>query len=244
MIHKNDLDQISVFNQDAARNQGYLYTTDARLSSQLATQRSTEVILKLGDFAGRSVLDVGCGDGFYTCCLSDLGHPRTMVGVDAANKAIEVANANKQGRAIEFHVGDAHCLPYRDDSFDLVLLQSILHHDDNPLEIVREAFRLSPAILIHEPNGNNLGLKIIEKTSRYHREHHEKSYTSWRLKNWIDQVGGRIVRQQFAGFVPMFCSDRIARVMKGIEPVVERLPLFNTFGCSVQVLVAVRKNQF
>lgn len=236
-----DSNQIDVFNRDAATNQGYIYTTNTQLSSQLATQRSTEVIADIGAFTGRSVLDVGCGDGFYTCRLYDLVQPKKMTGVDLASKAIDIANANKQDRAIEFHVGDAHRLPYADNSFDLVLVQSILHHDDNPLDLIREAFRLAPEILIHEPNGNNLGLKVIEKVSRYHREHHEKSYSSRRLSYWIAKADGYVVRRQFAGFVPMFCPDPIARMMKSIEPVVERLPVVNAFGCAVQVIVAARQ---
>jgi ubiquinone/menaquinone biosynthesis C-methylase UbiE len=241
MAHTLDTDQVDVFNRDAATNSGYIYTTNTRLSSQLATQRSTEVIAQIGAFTGRSVLDVGCGDGFYTRRLYDLGHPKKMIGVDLASKAIEIANANKEDRAMEFQVGDAHCLPWPDNSFDLVLVQSILHHDDNPLELIREAFRLAPEILIHEPNGNNLGLKIIEKVSRYHREHHEKSYSSRKLAHWIKEAKGRVVRQQFAGFVPMFCPDPLARFMKRLEPAVERLHLVNTFGCSVQVVVATRE---
>ena|SRR5438552_8772911 len=241
MRHRIDTDQLEAFNRDAASNGGYLYTTNAQLSSQLATQRFLKVIADTGALARRSILDVGCGDGFFTCRLWDMGGPSKMIGVDLACKAIEVANSNKQDRLIEFHVGDAHCLPYQDNTFDLVLLEGILHHDDNPLELIREVFRLAPEVLILEPNGNNLGLKIIEKVSRYHREHHEKSYTSRRLNHWIEQAGGCVVRQQFAGFVPMFCSDWIARMMKRVETVVERLPLANALGCGVQVVVAARK---
>ena len=238
MRHVNP--NVDVFNWDAISTAGYLYTTNARLSSQLATQRSKDIILQTGCFAGRSVLDMGCGDGFYTIHFWDRGRPRAMIGIDAAHRALEVANANKQDRPIQFAVGDAHQLPFPDNSFDLVLVQSILHHDDNPLGIVREAFRLAPEILIHEPNGNNFGLKIIEKTSRYHREHHEKSYTSRQIVRWIKQAGGGVVYQRFAGFVPMFCPDWLARIMKALEPVVERLPLVNALGCAVIVLVATR----
>jgi hypothetical protein len=106
--------------------------------------------------------------------------------------------------------------------------------------MIREAFRLAPEVLIHEPNGNNFGLKIIEKTSRYHREHHEKSYSSRRLRRWVEEAGGEVVSQRFAGFVPMFCPDWLARLMKGAEPLLERLPLLNALGCAVYVLVARR----
>lgn len=231
---------VDVFNQDATSNFGYLYTTNTRLSSQLATHRSMDIILQTGCFAGRSVLDMGCGDAFYTIHFWDRGKPRAMIGIDAAHHAIQVANANKKDRPIRFLVADAHRLPYPDNSFDLVLVQSILHHDDNPLGIIREAFRLAPEILIHEPNGNNLGLKIIEKTSRYHREHHEKSYTTRQIIRYVKQAGGKVVYQRFAGFVPMFCPDWLARTMKVVEPVVEHLSLINAMGCAVIVLVAMR----
>lgn len=234
---------VDVFNRDAMTNAGYMYTTNTRLSSQLATKRTTDAILQRGYLAGRSVLDMGCGDGFYSIRFWDHGQPRAMVAVDAAHFAIEVANTNKQDRPIQFVVGDVHRLPYPDDIFDLVLIQSVLHHDDNVLGIIYEAFRLAPQILIHEPNGNNFVLKIIEKTSRYHREHHEKSYTPRHLRRWVKQAGGRIVYQQFAGFVPMFCPDWLARTMKYIEPLVENLTLINALGCAVYVLVAERSSR-
>jgi SAM-dependent methyltransferase len=237
----NDKPNIHPFNQDATEHGGYLYTTKVSLSSLLATQRTTDTILQLGHFAGRSVIDMGCGDGFFTLRFWDVGHPTRMTGVDMADKAIEVANKRRGDRPIYFEVGDAHKLPYPDNSFDLAVIQSILHHDDNPLATIREAFRLAPEVLIHEPNGNNFGLKVIEKTSAYHREHGERSYTARRIMSWIEQAGGRAVTWRYSGFVPMFCPDWIARNMKRLEGIVEQTPFLNIFGCAVYVVVAVRR---
>jgi ubiquinone/menaquinone biosynthesis C-methylase UbiE len=229
---------VSVFDHDALRHGGYLYTTNAPLSSQLATQRTTEIIqLQL---AGLSVLDIGCGDGFYIIRFFDRGSPRKITGIDASQEALRVASINRQSRPIQFVAGDARRLPFSDNSFDLALIQSILHHSHSPLDIVREAFRIAPVILIHEPNGNNLGLKVIEKLSRYHREHQEKSYTSYQMRNWIRNAGGEVTYERFAGFVPMFCPDRIAQVMKAVEPIVEGIPLLSFLACAVVVLVAKR----
>jgi SAM-dependent methyltransferase len=230
----------AVFDRDAAQHSGYLYTATSRLSSRMATQRSTEAILGCDRFAGRAVLDVGCGDGFYSNRFWDVAHPKSWVGVDPAANAIEVANANKQERPIRFEVGDAHHLAYPSDSFELVLVQSILHHDDNPQQTLREAFRVAPEVLIHEPNGNNFGLKLIQLASRYHREHGEKSYTTRRMRHWIEAAGGKVVELRFAGFVPMFSPDRLAQTMKAMEPLLERAPGFRALACSVYVMVAVR----
>ena len=232
--------KISSFNRDAERYGGYLYTTNIPLSARLATQRTTDIILQAVSFKGCSVLDVGCGDGFYTIRFFDAGSPRMIVGIDAAEKAIQIAEKNKQGRAIQFVKGDALQLPFPDNSFDYVLIQSILHHSDDPLKIIREGFRVAPQILIHEPNGNNFGLKIIEKLSPYHREHLEKSYSSYRIKNWIKTGGGEVIFEKFAGFVPMFCPNLIARSMKSLEPSIERIPLIKSLACAVYVVVGRR----
>jgi len=230
----------AVFDRDAQAHSGYLYTATSRLSSRLATQRSTEAILAGGRFGGRSVLDVGCGDGFYSNRFWDATAPKSWVGIDPAEHAIRVANAGKGERPIRFEVGDAHRLAYADNSFDIVLVQSILHHDDDPRQTLREAFRVASEVLIHEPNGNNVGLKIIQVASRYHREHGEKSYTTRRMRRWIEAAGGKVVELRFAGFVPMFSPDLMARTMKAMEPWLERAPGFRALACSVYVMVALR----
>lgn len=232
--------ETSVFDIDATQHGGYLYTKDAPLSAQLATQRTTDIILQSINFTGCSVLDLGCGDGFYTIRFFDHGNPRMITGVDAARNALEVAKMNVQNRSLQFVVSDATKLPFPDNTFDIALIQSILHHSDHPLEIIREGFRVAPQVLIHEPNGNNMGLKIIERLSSYHREHGEKSYTSRLLKNWMREAGGQVTYEKFAGFVPMFCPDWMANMMKIIEPAIEGLPFLNALACAVYVVAGRR----
>ncbi len=233
---------IDVFDQDAAANEGYLYTQTERLSCRLATQRTTDAILGAREFSSRSVLDLACGDAYYSFQLFDDSSMARFVAGDAASNAVILAAGRRGRRPISFLVNDAHALPFPDDSFDVVLVQSVLHHDERPLHMIQEAFRVAPRILIHEPNGNNPGLKVIEKVSPYHKEHGEKSYSSLQMKRWIRQAGGKVVYQKFAGFVPMFCSDGIAKFMKFVEPMVESLPLFRCIACSVYVMVGVRQS--
>ena len=231
---------IEAFDRDAQANEGYLYTHTARLSCRFATQRTTDIILETGEIEGRSVFDAACGDAFYTQQFWDRGRPASLVAADAAVTALQVAFHNSSPRPIRFVGGDAHRMPFADDSFDVVLLQSVLHHDDDPLEMIREAFRIAPRIIIHEPNGNNPALKIIEKVSRYHIEHNEKSYSTRQMRRWIEAAGGSIVHQRVAGLVPMFCPDWMAKTMKLVEPAVELIPLFRWVACAVHVMVGVR----
>ncbi len=81
---------VDVFDKDASGNAGYLYTHTDRLSCRLATGRTTDIILEIGEMQGRSVLDVACGDGFYTIKFWDRGRPKQLVAADAAASAVTV----------------------------------------------------------------------------------------------------------------------------------------------------------
>lgn len=230
----------SVFDHDAQRHGGYLYTTNAPLSSQYANKRLSDIALVMVNFKGKRILDLGSGDGTYTKELFDRGEPFSIHGIDPSKKAIEIAKEKYGDKRITFTVGNADFLPYASNSFDLVHIRGVLHHMDNPAMALKEALRVGAVVLVIEPNGYNPGLKVIEKLSRYHREHQERSYTSYQMRNWIRDAGGEVSYERLAGFVPMFCPDQIAKVMKAAEPVVERIPLLNFFACAVVALIAKR----
>lgn len=231
---------VEAFNRDVLANEGYLYTTHARLSSRLANQRLTEATLAIADFRGKRVLDIGCGDGTYTIELFDRAQPASMHGTDLAHEAIRVAWQKVGIRPIAFEVSGAYALPFDADSFDIAYLRAVLHHMDKPVVALREALRVAPTAVVIEPNGYNPVLKVLERVSLYHVAHHEKSYSPARLERWIQQVGGTVCARCYAGLVPFFCPDWFAKLMKRLEPAVERMPLLNALGCAVCVFLVRR----
>jgi SAM-dependent methyltransferase len=231
---------VDPFNTDAAGGEGYIYTNTTQLSSRLAVARQQDLILAMGRFKGRSVLDIGCGDGYYTIGYWDRGQPSRFVGVDPAPNAIKVADRKRGERPIEYRVLDGKRVPFDDASFDVAIVQGVLHHADDPEATIHEALRVAREIVILEPNGLNPGLKVIEKVSPYHRRHNERSYTRRRLRGWVESGGGHVVEEKFALFVPMFSPDWLAKLMKAVEPAVEATPGLRALGCSVYVMRATR----
>ena len=232
---------VAVFDRDASTHGGYLYTTSDKLSTQLAIRRMLDAILGMRGFGGLRVLDIGCGDGFLSRQYHERGHPDRLVGMDPAPSAVKVARDRTSGTTARFLVGNGHHLPFATDSFDLAVLMGVLHHDDAPATTIREALRVARELIVLEPNGYNPGLKVIERVSPYHREHGEKSYPARRLRRWIAAGGGEVVSQEFAGLVPIFCPDVIARACKLAEPIVERAPVANALGCAYWVGLARRR---
>lgn len=230
-----------IFNSDIRSNKGYLYTTRAGLSSYLANLRLTDAALSAFAFNGKNILDSGCGDGTYTIELFRRGRPALIEGIDSADEAIKTAAKRIDSENIKFRVGRADSLPYTNNNFDLVHLRGILHHLDTPFQAIKESLRVAPQILIIEPNGYNIVLKIIEKLSPYHRSHGEKSFSTRKLERWISDSGGKIVSIKYVGLVPFFCPSFLARALKFFEPIIEIIPVINLLFCGVQIIIAERR---
>lgn len=86
--------------------------------------------------SGPRLLDYGCAAGAYCVALRKLGF--TCVGVDS-NKEY-VARALKKG-VVAFAVTDV--LPFKDRSFDTVLLVEVLEHVEDPGRLLAEARRVA-----------------------------------------------------------------------------------------------------
>ncbi|MGI8674706.1 MAG: class I SAM-dependent methyltransferase [Thermoleophilaceae bacterium] len=228
------------FERDIAVSGRFLYTGD-RLSSRLANARISEAVLAAAVFDGARVIDIGCGDGTYSIELAALARPALVHGVDPAVGAIEVARARAGGGGtVSFEVGSAYALPHAVDAFDVAVLRGVLHHVDRPLDALSEALRVAPTAVAVEPNGLNPGLKVLERWSRYHVEHGERSDPRRRLDGWVAALGASVVRRQWVGFVPMFSPDWYAHAAKRLEPVLERTPLLRAMACAQYVFTACR----
>jgi SAM-dependent methyltransferase len=239
-MNRSTVREEAPFCEDVAEHGGYVYTTNGALSGRIANKRQSDAIFEIVDLHRKRVIDIGCGDGTYTFEIYDRAQPSVLCGIDPAAPAIEVANKRLSDRDIKFTCDSAYSIPYPDGSFDVAHLRGVLHHMDRPVNALREAFRVASTIVVLEPNGFNPVLKLIEKMSKYHREHGEKSYLPLSLDRWVGELGGRVTRRDWIGLVPYFCPSLVARTLKIFEPVVEPTPLLRSLGCGNYVFVATR----
>src|SRR5688572_118441 len=94
------------------------------------------VFSALGDVRGRSLLDLACGDGFYTRRFRSQCGADPVVGIDLSPKAIERARAieERERLGIEYRTGDVMALGSR-ERFDVVTAIHLLHYLQNAEEI-------------------------------------------------------------------------------------------------------------
>jgi len=89
----------------------------------------------VGDPTGQSVLDLACGEGFYTRQICRRGAART-VGIDLSAGMIELAQQQEfsQALGIRDFVGDARALKIA-DQFDVVVSAYLLNYARDAAEL-------------------------------------------------------------------------------------------------------------
>lgn len=229
---------VEVFNQDILQGQGYKYTTDDRLSTRLANARMTQGIREATDWHGKSVLDIGCGDGTFTHTLIQMGAAK-ILGLDPASAAIEKAMQGAKGNPlVHFDVGNVYQLDALQQKFDIVVFRGVLHHLPDAASAVKMAAKVAGEIIILEPNGANPVLKGIEKLSSYHRLHEEQSFLPSTIRKWCSEAGAVSTYSRYINLVPIFCPSALAHLLKFIEPLVERVPFLRNIACGQIVIRA------
>ncbi len=91
------------------------------------------------------ILDVGIGTGHFAQYLNGGGF--SVVGVDVSLSMMKHARAKGVRDLVR---ADAHCLPFRDGSFDGSLMIHVLHLVKDWVQVVHEVGRVTRKVLISE----------------------------------------------------------------------------------------------
>jgi SAM-dependent methyltransferase len=114
---------------------------------------SMELLVQLGDLRGRRVLEVGCGTGRFAALLAER-HACRVWGVDVSAEMLAVAR-QRVPRGVGLKLAAAEDLPFRDGTFERVVMTLVVHHLDRPRAFAELIRVLQPggrvAILSFDP---------------------------------------------------------------------------------------------
>ncbi len=91
------------------------------------------------NISGR-VLEVGCGAGGMAKAVKYYRPDLDVVGIDISKKAINQARKDPSG--VKFYQGNAYKIPFKDESFDAVLMFDLLEHLEDPKRSLNEVRRV------------------------------------------------------------------------------------------------------
>jgi SAM-dependent methyltransferase len=98
------------------------------------------------DVKGKAVLDLACGEGYYTRQLKQCGAGR-VVGIDLSDRMIELARAQELSQPLgtEYRVGDARRLDLH-EHFDVVVAGYLLNYAATREELLAMCRTISGAL--------------------------------------------------------------------------------------------------
>lgn len=118
----------------------YIHGTDPDEQDRLArlNAHTNQAFIDFLQPAPGRILEVGSGLGLLAAAVGRAASS-TVVGVEVAAAQVAKAAAQRDARFVQ---GDAHTLPLRDGSFDLVYARYVLEHVHDPARVLAEMRRV------------------------------------------------------------------------------------------------------
>jgi ubiquinone/menaquinone biosynthesis C-methylase UbiE len=126
-------------------------------------------LVKAHDLKGKDMLEIGCGRGGGLAFLTHLLKPSSAVGIDRDATAVEFCNKHWGKPGLKFLRGDAQCLPFTDNSFDVVInVESSHRYEDISLFLseVKRILRPGGIFLITDFRGKDKMPALIRHFGR------------------------------------------------------------------------------
>ena len=139
-----------------------------------------------------SLLEVGCGSGMYLDLMRALGWKR-VVGVDISRRAVEQARDELK---LEAYCGELKDARLDEESFDAVSLSHTLEHVPDPVEFLRETYRVmkpNARLAIIVPNAESLSARVFGR-EWFHLDapRHMVNFTRRSLRVALERAGFRV----------------------------------------------------
>jgi SAM-dependent methyltransferase len=184
---------------------------------------AVEIGEQLGLDASSRVLDLGCGDGaFANHALAPTF--AAVDGFDLSEEGIRRARANAPGPHMQFEARDVTRLDFAGRHYDGAFLIGILHHVKAATPSILEALRrVTPRVIVLEPNGSHPLRKLLEFTPAY-RAAGEDSFRRAQLEKIFAKAGYRRVIWRRLNLFPNFTPQPLFRLLRPAEPLIEATP--------------------
>lgn len=114
------------------------------------------------------ILDIGCASGYYPLYYSE--KCKKIFGVDPNENLIKKAKLDYP--EIDFRIGAAENLPFKDKTFDLVIIGDVLEHVDDENKSLNEIYRVMKKegiLILTSPHKGLFSFMDIDNYSWHYR---------------------------------------------------------------------------
>lgn len=170
------------------RAEGYTLSNREELEGESRRYWEEELHRILDGKRCRKILDIGCGPGFFSILLAQMGYEVTAVDYTENMLAEAKKNADAYGAPIVFLRMDAQKLAFPDGAFDFVISRNVLWNLENPVQAYGEWMRvLRPGGLLMNCDGNFY--YYVKDAAYKDRSRWEHKHMQGVCANPIDRIG-------------------------------------------------------
>ncbi len=160
------------------------------------TVPSYEMLDLIDKYAGKSILDIGCGHGVYGKELIKKGHEYT--GIESNEEYVE--EAKKHVNALHMK---AEKLDFPDKSFDTVIMFEVLEHLEDPYKAFSEIVRVTRKnVVVSVPNVGPLKDCVEYNVVMHHfmESTHVNFFTKTMLERFLEKYFPYVKVKEFGQF--------------------------------------------
>lgn len=133
--------------QPQPRTSNYHKYTSKNPLKKFFINRFLDTLISLIAFLSpQKILDAGCGEGFILHKLYEHKIGKTLEGIDSSGIAIKTGK--KIHSFLDLKIADIYNLPYKNNSFDLVVCTEVLEHLENSKAALNDILRVSSRYLL------------------------------------------------------------------------------------------------
>lgn len=160
-----------------------------------------EDLLPKKDIKGKKFLEVGCGLGYFSNKASRLG--AKVSGIDIGPKLVAInKKLTPNGK---FMVSSASKLPFKDESFDVVLSTEVIEHVENQKAALKEMSRVlkkNGILVITTPNRIFKPLFDFLSWIRIRPYHGNENWIySWDMIKTMSRNGLKLEKEKYFNFI-------------------------------------------
>lgn len=138
LIGNGDAVDVSAHEEFERRAWSEMHETYDSCFGRITAQTADVLLSAVKVSKGTRLLEVACGTGNISWSAHEAG--AEVIGIDFIEGMVQAARTLHPG--IDFRVGDAQSLEFRDESFDAVVCNFGVHHFARPIHAIQEARRI------------------------------------------------------------------------------------------------------
>jgi len=188
---------------------------------------------------GMTVLELGCGAGYFTQELARSG--ADIVAIDVSPELLEIARTNCSSPNVQYQIQNAYALSYSEAVFDSVVGSSVLHHLEIE-EALRDIYRVLKqrgSIYFTEPNMLNPQIAIQKNIPWIKRKlgdsPDETAFFRWKLWRLLERTGYRDVQIDPFDFLHPKTPVALINRVKAFGRFLEKMPVISELAGSLYI---------